>query len=136
MSTQKTTSTRYSDKALAIFNTIIEEKLKKALQDLARMEKAVKDNAESIDSQGSWMDDTSSQSDLELLQTMVFRQKKHILDIRNALIRVHNKSYGICTITGQLIDERRLMAVPTTTKSIAGKKALVERSSSSPKESM
>lgn len=49
------------------------------------------------------------------------RQRKHVIDLQNALLRVHNKSYGICCITGELIDKRRLLAVPTTTKSLAVK---------------
>ena len=43
------------------------------------------------------------------------------MDLQNALQRVYNKSYGICVISGELIDKRRLLAVPTTTKSLAAK---------------
>ena len=63
-----------------------------------------------------------------MLQTMANRQKKHLQDLENALIRVENKSYGICVVTGQLIDKKRLLAVPTTTKSLEAKNAIAAES--------
>lgn len=58
---------------------------------------------------------------------MIGRQRKHVQDLENALIRIHNKRFGICIVTGQLIDKRRLMAVPTTTKSLEAKTTLLKR---------
>ena len=69
------------------------------------------------------MDDSSINNDVEMLNNMAIRQRMHIQDLDNALVRIKNKSYGICSITGQLIDKRRLLAVPTTTKSLAAKVA-------------
>ncbi len=56
-----------------------------------------------------------------ILQAMANRQRRYVMDLQNALQRIHNKSYGICSVTGQLIDKRRLMAVLTTTKSLIEK---------------
>jgi RNA polymerase-binding transcription factor DksA len=70
---------------------------------------------------GDWVDDSSINNDVEMLNNMAIRQRVHIQDLQNALVRIKNKSYGICIITGELIDKRRLLAVPTTTKSMAAK---------------
>lgn len=114
-------SSRYSEADLAEFRAIVEKLIDKGMEKLERLEKDYKDAAETMESDGDWMDDSSSQNDLGMLQTLVFRQRKHVTDLQNALQRIHNKSYGICIATGELIDKRRLLAVPTTTKSIAGK---------------
>jgi len=74
-------------------------------------------------SQSDWVEDSSSSASLQLLDTMAHRLRKHIVDLKNALLRIHSKSYGICSLTGQLIDKKRLMAVPTTTKGVAAKTA-------------
>ena len=50
------------------------------------------------------------------------RQEKFIRDLRNALVRIENKTYGICRVTGKLISKERLMAVPHATLSIEAKK--------------
>jgi RNA polymerase-binding transcription factor DksA len=67
------------------------------------------------------MDDSSTNNDVEMLNNMAIRQRRFIQDLENALIRIQNKVYGVCTVTGELIDKKRLLAVPTTTKSLAAK---------------
>ena len=67
------------------------------------------------------MDDSSTASELDMLYNMANRQRKYIQDLDSALIRIKNKTYGICTVTGELIDKKRLLAVPTTTKSMNAK---------------
>ena len=114
-------SNRYNEADLVEFKAHVEKKLEKAERQLANLEEQLADAAQAKDSQGDWMDDSSNSNDIDMLQMMANRQKKHILDLRNALQRIHNKSYGICMISGELIDKRRLMAVPTTTKSLAAK---------------
>ena len=114
-------SNRYNEADLAEFKAHVEKKLEKAERQLANLEEQLADAAETKDSQGDWMDDSSNSNDMDMLLMMANRQKKHLLDLRNALQRIHNKSYGICVISGELIDKRRLMAVPTTTKSLAAK---------------
>jgi RNA polymerase-binding protein DksA len=112
---------RYSDADLAEFKKHIEEKLDRAKKYLAEISEQILDLRENKDSEGDWMDDTSSTTDLEMLFTMEGRQRKQVYDLESALVRIHNKSYGICVVTGTLIDKRRLMAVPTTTKSVEAK---------------
>ena len=127
-------SNRYSEADLAEFKAHVEKKLEKAERQLTNLDEQLADAAETKGSQGDWMDDSSNSNDIDMLQMMANRQKKHILDLRNALQRIHNKSYGICVISGELIDKRRLMAVPTTTKSLAAKmgKAIPEKKQARP----
>jgi RNA polymerase-binding transcription factor DksA len=128
---------RYTDADLAEFKALLDKKLDKAERQLALLNQRLKETAETKDNQGDWMDDSSNSNDIDMLQTMANRQTKHILDLRTALQRVHNKSYGICVISGELIDKKRLMAVPTTTKSLAAKlgaAAQVKKSSLPQKE--
>jgi hypothetical protein len=56
-----------------------------------------------------------------MLQRMLIRQQRYVQDLRNALLRIQNKTYGICSVTGVLIDKSRLRLVPHATKSIDGK---------------
>ena len=63
---------------------------------------------------------------------MANRLRKYVVDLKNALLRIHNKSYGICSLTGQLIDKKRLLAVPTTTKGVVAKTANNKRNLSRP----
>lgn len=121
MSNSKIMTTRYSDEDLMIFKNLIDTKLEKAETDLKFMLNQIQEINEAKDSEGDWMDDTTTSNDLQMLYTMVNRHQKHIQDLNKALLRIQNKSYGICIITNELIDKRRLMAVLTTTKSLAAK---------------
>jgi RNA polymerase-binding protein DksA len=116
---------RYSDADLAEFQAIIEKKLEKAQEELSYMQEQILEITENSgdDHGGDWMDDSSTNNDIEFLNNMAIRQRKYIQDLENAMVRIKNKSYGICSITGQLIDKRRLIAVPTATKSVEAKNA-------------
>ena len=116
-----TVKTRYSETDFDQFQAIVEKLLNKGMKKLERLEEDYKDAAETMENESDWMDDSSSQNDLGMLQTLVFRQRKHVNDLQGAMQRIYNKSYGICIVTGELIDKRRLMAVPTTTKSMEAK---------------
>lgn len=115
--------TRYSDKELAEFKLLIDEKLTAARKELAYLqEQIVEMNENNSDIQGSdWFDDSSIHSEVELLNNMAIRQRQFIQNLENALIRIENKTYGICLITGNLIDKKRLLLVPHATKSIEAK---------------
>ncbi len=115
------TSNRYSEVDLNEFKAHIDKKIEKTERQLNSLEERLTHAAESKDNEGDWMDDSSNSSDIEMLEVMANRQRKHLMDLQNALQRVYNKSYGICVITGELIDKRRLLAVPTTTKSLVAK---------------
>ena len=114
---------RYSDAELAAFKQLIEDKLAKAKEQLQVLQEQVLEIAENTSDEhgGDWMDDSSTNNDMEMLNNMAIRQRRFIQDLENALIRIHNKVYGVCTVTGELIDKKRLLAVPTTTKSLAAK---------------
>ncbi len=114
---------RYSDEELEEFRTLILEKLAKAEEELAFTQKQIDElNEVGFHQQGGdWYDDSSAHTDLELLQRMAQRQQRHIQDLKNALLRIQNKTYGICTVTGKLIDKNRLRLVPHATKSLEGK---------------
>ena len=106
--------TKYSDSELQEFKAVIEAKLEKANEQLRSLREQIMDISEnSGDSYGGdWIDDSSFNTDREMLHTMANRQKKHIQDLQNALIRIRNKTYGGCVLTRTLIDRKRLIAVP------------------------
>ena len=116
---------RYSDKELAEFKAIIEEKKVKAELDLALLKETFANDRD------NGTDDTSPTfkafeegSDVmskEANSQLAVRQEKFIRDLKNALIRIENKTYGICRVTGKLIDKERLKLVPHATLSIEAK---------------
>lgn len=114
---------RYSDEELLEFKALIEDKLAAATQQLEFMkEQIVELNESSGDQQGGdWFDDSNVHTELEMLNNQVIRQQQFISNLKNALIRIQNKSYGICSVTGQLIEKARLLVVPHATKSVAAK---------------
>ncbi len=114
---------RYSDAELMEFKELIEKKLENAKMEFEFINSQITDlNGNNSDRDGGdLMDDSNKQTELEMLNNMVFRQKQFIMNLENALLRIRNKSYGICSVTGQLIDKKRLMLVPHATKSIEGK---------------
>ncbi|HFA52088.1 MAG TPA: TraR/DksA family transcriptional regulator [Bacteroidetes bacterium] len=122
---KKNTINRYPDSELEEFRAIIEKKLAKAKEEMAYYEQQILDTTANggDDHGGDWMDDSNTNSDMEFLNNMAIRQKKYINDLENALIRIRNKSYGICMVTGELIDKRRLLVQPIATKSVALKNA-------------
>lgn len=114
---------RYSDADLQEFKVLIDEKLNVAQEELNTTERQISDlNENGFNQQGGdWYDDSTAHTDLEMLQRMLTRQQRHVQDLRNASLRVQNKTYGICSVTGQLISKERLRLVPHATKSIDGK---------------
>lgn len=123
MSTPNNITTRYSDDELKEFKFLIDSKLDKAREQYISLKDQLKDITENNndDFAKDITDFSSIQSELEMLNNMANHQRKYIQDLENALIRINNKSYGICVVTGELIDKKRLLAVPTTTKSVTAK---------------
>ena len=117
--------TRYSDAGLQEFKAIIQQKIEKAEKDLALLRESF------INDQNNGTDDTSPtfkafEEGAETLSKeqnaiLAGRQEKFIRDLKHALIRIENKTYGICRVTGKLIDKERLKAVPHATLSIEAK---------------
>ena len=124
---------RYSDEDLQEFKELIDAKLTQAQDELATTERQIADlNENGFNQQGGdWYDDSTAHTDLEMLQRMLTRQQRHVQDLRNAGLRIQNKTYGICTVTGLLISKERLRLVPHATKSIDGKNM---SNSNSPRE--
>ena len=114
---------RYSDVELEEFRTLISGKLEKATSQYASLIEQIKEITENTsgDFTKDITDFSSSQIEVEMLNSMATRQKSYIQDLQNALVRIRNKSYGICSVTGELIEKKRLLAVPTTTKSVQAK---------------
>ena len=130
------TTFRYSDGDLAEFREIVEKKLEKAKEELSYLQEQILEITENSgdDHGGDWMDDSSTNNDIEFLNNMAIRQRKYIQDLENALIRIKSKTYGICMVTGQLIEKRRLLAVPTATKSVEAKNAEALKEAAKPGE--
>lgn len=114
---------RYSDADLAEFKEIIDKKYEDAKANLASLQEQILDITENTSDEhgGDWVDDSSINNEMEMLNNMAIRQRMYLKDLENAQVRIRNKSYGICSITGDLIDKKRLLAVPTTTKSLSAK---------------
>lgn len=114
---------RYSDEDLADFKAVLDSKLEKAMNQYHSLKEQLKDITENNtdDFAKDITDFSSIQSEIEMLNNMANHQRKYIQDLENALIRINNKSYGICVVSGELIEKKRLIAVPTTTKSVTAK---------------
>lgn len=115
------TNNRYSDEELDEFKVLIEEKLEKAEHELAYYEKQLQELSDSDDAKLKGLDDATGTVESERLITMAARQRKYIQHLKNALMRIENKVYGICRETGKLISKERLRAVPHATLSIEAK---------------
>ena len=116
---------RYSDSDLKEFEALIMEKLAKAKSDLDALTKSLShaDDNSTDDTASSFkmMEDGSQTLSREETAQLASRQEKFIVSLENALIRIKNKTYGICRVTGKLIRKERLMLVPHATLSIEAK---------------
>ncbi|MFT4666274.1 MAG: DnaK suppressor protein [Polaribacter sp.] len=114
---------RYSEVDLQEFKTLIDTKLEKARAELKYLydQMVGAENNGDTSSSGDYFDYSSRHVELEMLTKMASRQRMFIRNLENALLRIKNKTYGICNITGTLIRKERLLLVPHATKSIAGK---------------
>ena len=118
---------RYSDKELEEFKAIIDSNLKESKEDLVLLKGSLshKDDHGTDDTGRSFnmMEDGSETLMREEMAQLAARQEKFIKNLENALIRINNKSYGVCRVTGKLINKDRLRLVPHATLSIEAKKA-------------
>ena len=112
---------RYSDKDLAEFKSVIEEKLAKARSEFKTINNELLEMESNNSNHFNDINESSLSYERDYLSRMSDRQVRFIRDLENALLRIQNKTYGICIVTGELIDKRRLKAVPHTTKSIKAK---------------
>ncbi len=116
---------RYSDKDLAEFKSIIEEKIRQAKEDLVLIESTFKNDSNNGTDDTSptfkAFEEGSETMSKEANVQLAIRQEKFIRDLKNALLRIENKTYGVCRVTGNLIQKERLKLVPHATLSIAAK---------------
>lgn len=116
---------RYSDTDLAEFKEIIIKKMDKAKADLDLIKSAYMNdlNNGTDDTSPTFkaFEEGSETMSKEANSQLAIRQEKFIRDLKNALFRVENKTYGVCKVTGKLINKERLRIVPHATMSIEAK---------------
>ena len=118
---------RYSDKDLVMFKGLIDGKVAEAQKDLDALRGSLShaDDNGTDDTAHSFkmMEEGAATLSREEVAQLAGRQEKFLKHLENALIRISNKSYGVCRVTGKLIQKERLMAVPHATLSIEAKNA-------------
>ncbi|MFN2438168.1 MAG: TraR/DksA C4-type zinc finger protein [Chitinophagaceae bacterium] len=118
---------RYSDAELNEFKELIQRKLDTAKKELAYLQGLItrKDESGDLD-EGRYMtmEDGSMSMEREQLSQMASRQIQFTDHLEKAIMRIENKTYGICRVTGKLIDKARLRAVPHATLSIEAKQRM------------
>ena len=116
---------RYSDADLKEFKQIIEEKIARAKEDLAILRSSyMNDGNNGTDDTSPTFkafEEGSETMSKEANVQLAIRQEKFIRDLNNALLRIENKTYGVCRVTGKLIQKERLKLVPHATLSIEAK---------------
>ena len=116
---------RYSDADLAEFKELIIKKINKAQSDLDLIKSAYMNdlNNGTDDTSPTFkaFEEGSETMSKEANSQLAIRQEKFIRDLKNALFRVENKTYGVCKVSGKLISKERLMVVPHATMSMESK---------------
>ena len=116
---------RYTDKELERFKKLIMVKIDQAKQDLDLLKSAYMNDSDNGTDDTSptfkAFEEGSETMSKEANTQLALRQEKFIRDLKNALMRIENKTYGICRVTGKLIKKKRLMVVPHATLSIEAK---------------
>jgi len=118
--------TRYSEDELKEFEALINRKLDKARDEYKILKETLnRNNDEGTDATSGGntkvLEDGAETAEKENLSQLAARQQKYITNLENALVRIKNGTYGICSVTGKLIPKERLIAVPHTTQSIEAK---------------
>ncbi len=116
---------RYSDAELEEFKELILKKIEKAQKDLELIKSAYMNdlNNGTDDTSPTFkaFEEGSETLSKEANSQLAIRQEKFIRDLKNALIRIKNKTYGVCRVTGKLIEKERLKLVPHATMSMEAK---------------
>ncbi len=117
---------RYSDNDLQEFKEIILNKIEHSEEDLELLQASYKNGSDNGTEDTSptfkSFDEGSDTMAKEANMQLAIRQEKFIRDLKNALTRIENKTYGICRVTGKLIQKERLKLVPHATLSIEAKR--------------
>jgi DnaK suppressor protein len=121
----ETERTRYSDAELEEFRALLNDKIKKATEQLELIQSSYKNDSNNGTDDTSptfkAFDEGSEVMSKEANSQLAIRQEKFIRDLKNALVRIENKTYGVCRVTGKLINKERLKLVPHATLSIEAK---------------
>jgi RNA polymerase-binding transcription factor DksA len=116
---------RYSDSDLKEFQILIKEKLEQSRSDFEELKESLSREGDNSTDDTSptfkMMEDGSDTNSREEVAQLASRQEKFIKNLENALLRIMNKTYGVCRVTGQLIPKERLRLVPHATLSIEAK---------------
>ena len=117
--------TRYSDSDLKEFEELIHSKLEQARSDFDQLQRSLSYEADNRTEDTAptfkMMEDGSDTMSREETAQLAARQRKFIMNLENALLRIKNKTYGVCRVTGKLIAKERLRLVPHATMSIEAK---------------
>ena len=121
--------TRYSDEELTEFKSIILDMLEKAKQEYNTLRKVVMNNGnndieDTTPSFKTVEDDGAMQLSREEASQLAQRQYKFIQNLEAALVRIENKTYGVCRVTGKLIPKERLRLVPHATLTVEAKEKM------------
>ncbi len=130
-SSSEVKKTRYSDEELEEFRGIINDMLDKARKEYDNLRRVImhsgsNDIEDTTPSFKTVEDDGSSQLSKEEASQLAQRQYKFIQNLEAALVRIENKTYGICRVTGELIPKERLRLVPHATLTVAAKEMLAK----------
>lgn len=113
---------RYSDQELKEFKDIIDGKLVTAREESKSLKEALDNHTESQAGNKAWnMEEGTDTSEMEYLMNQISRQQQYIRNLELALVRIKNKTYGICRVSGKLIPKERLRVVPHATLSLEAK---------------
>lgn len=113
---------RYSDDELKEFKELIDKKLAAARDELKYLKEALDNHNDTQAGNKAWnMEEGTDTSEMETLMNQISRQHQYIRNLELALVRIENKTYGICRVTGRLIPKERLRVVPHATLSLEAK---------------
>jgi len=116
---------RYSDEELEEFRVLIQSKIEKAEKDLQVLRETFANDQDNGTNDTSPIfksfEEGSETMSKEANAQLASRQEKFLRDLRGALVRIENQTYGICRVTGKLISKERLRLVPHATLSIEAK---------------
>lgn len=127
MTEENNSKVRYSDAELQEFKQIILDMLTNAKEQYAELRKT--DNNDITDTSHSFnaMEEGAASLSKEERSQLAQRQNKFIQSLEAALIRIENKTYGVCRVTGKLIPKERLRLVPHATLTVEGKEMLAKQ---------
>ena len=122
---EKKEKVRYTDEELQEFKELILSKIEQAQENCNRLKEILM--VDESDTTFNMMEEGASTQQKEIASQQLQQQMDFIRKLQGALMRIENKTYGVCRITGKLIPKARLLAVPHATLSIEGKEIEAER---------